>query len=75
MFTFLGLATMVLFFAGVAFGCFANGEGLGLERYDLLENWLAMVCLSSMYSLILLLRDGKGLTSDPHGLYFDIWVV
>ena len=28
-----------------------------------------------MYSLIFFLRDGKGLTSNPHGLHFDIWVV
>ena len=31
MFIFFGLAAMVLFFAGVALGHFANGEGCGLD--------------------------------------------
>ena len=51
MFTFLDwdslsmlcLVTTVLFFNGVALGCFANGEELGLEGQDLWVKGLAMV--------------------------------
>ena len=73
-FTFHGLAVTVHFFARVALGCFANSEGLGLLGNDLLKG-LAVAYLSSVQSFFFFLRDGKGPTSDPHELHFDIWVV